>query len=220
MIITKIERQKRLQDRVNIYCDGEFAFGITDEVLLKFGLRKGDNLDPEKLASIRSAGEFSLAKQKALLLLSYRMRSEFELRSRLLEKEFQPGTVRKVVEHLRSQGMIDDLKFSRAFIHDSRLKRASGRRLLQEKLRSKGVPPEVIREVLDESFSAQEEQKMALEAARKHLSRSLISRKKTDAEKQQARIAHYLARRGFSWSVISPVLRKIFRGVQESSEVD
>ena len=53
MIVTKIERQKRNSQRVNLFLDGEFAFGIHDEVLLRSGIRKWDRLTEETLDTIR-----------------------------------------------------------------------------------------------------------------------------------------------------------------------
>ena len=41
MQITKIEVQKKKQNRFNIYINDEFAFGVDEATLLKFSLTKG-----------------------------------------------------------------------------------------------------------------------------------------------------------------------------------
>jgi regulatory protein len=212
MIVTKIERQKRNSRRANLFIDGEFAFGIHDEVLLRSGIRKGDRLTEEALQKIRESEELSLARNRALKFLSARLRTEAEVRSDLVEKEFHPGTVDRVVLHLRELRLLDDMRYARAFVHDARLRRALGRILLQKELQRKGVPQSVIQEVLAESARPEEEEDVAFRAASKLLERYRTSRKSIPPERQRARTAQFLARRGFDWQTISEVTKKLFRG--------
>src|SRR6266849_5328644 len=107
MVVTKIERQKRHPDRVNLYLDGDFTMGVHVDVLSRIGLRTGDTLTQEKLETLQSLEEFNLAKQKALRLIGRRLRSENEVRSRLLEKEFAPKIVDEVIDHLHTLRLID-----------------------------------------------------------------------------------------------------------------
>ena len=76
MVVTKIERQKRHPQRVNIFLDDEFAFGIHDAVLVKAGIAKGDRLSEDDIARLQSLQETKLAMERALRLLSHRRRSE------------------------------------------------------------------------------------------------------------------------------------------------
>src|SRR6266849_9544430 len=146
MLVTKIERQKRDPHRMNLFIDGEFVFGVQDEVLLRSGIRKGDQLSQEELETIQASGEFALAKRQALRILARRLRSEAEIRTNLLEKEFHPGTVDRVLVHLRELRLVDDLRFARACVHDMRLRRALGRIALDRQLRLRGVPRSTILE--------------------------------------------------------------------------
>lgn len=211
MIITKIERQKRHPDRVNLYLDGEFALGLHKEVIVKCGLRKGDTLSKELMEELTSREEFTLAKQKALRLINHRLRTEKEIRTKLREKEFHPSTIDEVVKYLKEIGLLDDLEFSRAYIHDTLLRKPASRKYLQQQLRSKGVGSPIIQKVLDDSITPSQEANIAQEAAEKLCKRYRASLKKLDPQKQHQRIAQNLARRGFSWAVISPILRKIFK---------
>jgi len=210
MIITKIEQQKRHPGRVNIFLDDEFAFGLHKEVVVRFGLRRGDELTKENIDRITSSEEQALAKQKALQLLHYRMRSEHELRAKLFEKEFPPEAIDPVIEELRTSGLIDDLKFARAVIHDAQLKQPTGKYRLQQKLRSKGIASSIINTVLTEIFSEDDETTAALAAAKKQLRRYSQSRKPVESQELPKRIARYLAQRGFRWSSISAALKKVF----------
>ena len=211
MIVTKIERQKRDPHRFSIYLDGEFALGVHANVLVKFGLRKGDDLDSEAIKSIQSTEELSLARRKALQLINYRMRTEKELRTKLMEKEFNPEVITIAIEQLRSMGIVDDEKFARAYVHDAHLRKPAGRRLLLQQLRLKGVQAQIIQQVLDEQTNATGEKELALQAAKKIMKRIRLSRRRIAVEKQQQRVAQFLARRGFGWDTISPVIRKLFK---------
>ena len=211
MVVTNIERQKRHAGRVNVYIDGRFAFGLNEEILLKSGLRKGDTLDRATYDALAAAEELSRAKQSGLRLLSYRMRTEKEMRGRLYEKEFPPDVIDKVVGQFLQLGLIDDREFARAFVRDARLRKPSGRRLLMQQMRLRGVPPAIIQETLAEAVSAEDEQEAALSAARKVARRYRpAGHSPLDRKKQQQRMAQFLARRGFSWSAIAPVLKTIY----------
>lgn len=211
MTITSIVRQKRDPRRLSIYIDGKFAFGIHEDVFVRQGLRKGDKLDRGAIQSIEHLEELGLARRHALRMLGYRMRTERELRTRLEEEEFDPGVVRETLAELRSMGLVDDEKFARAFLHDSQIRKPSGRRLLERQLKLKGVPQDVIRRILGEETEA-EETRRAYEAAQLMLKRFRASRKSLGPEKQERRLAQFLARRGFGWESISPVLRQMYHG--------
>ena len=210
MIITKIEKQKRHPDRVNLYVDGEFAMGVHQEVIVKYGLRKGDSISKELIEELIIHEEYTLAKQKALRLINRRQRTEKEIRSKLIEKEFHPAVVDETIKHLKSIKLINDEAFARSYIHDALLKRALSRKYLKQQLQSKGVDKLTIEKVLDENFTQDQEIKIARKAAEKLIKRYQSSLKKIEPEKQYQRIAQYLIRRGFSWTIIVPILNKIF----------
>ncbi len=212
MIVTRIERQKRNARRTNLFLDGRFAFGVDDEVLLRAGIRKGDHISEEALEKIRESEETSLAKSRALRFLTRRLRTEAELRSDLLEKEFHPRTVDRVIAELRALALIDDARFARAFVHDARLRRALGRIALRRELLRKGVPRQIILDELAAAARPDEERAVAFDAASKLLARFHSSRKPIPPAKERERTAQFLGRRGFDWEIISGVLQKLFGG--------
>ena len=88
MHITKIERQKKRSSRKSIFIDGSFAFGVSDDILLKFALHEGALLDKGTIEKIVASDHEEAAKQKALRFLAIRPRSKREIRDYLLRKEF------------------------------------------------------------------------------------------------------------------------------------
>ncbi|MDH4071249.1 MAG: RecX family transcriptional regulator, partial [Ignavibacteria bacterium] len=89
MRITRIEAQKRRPGRKSIFLDGAFAIGISDETLLRSGLRTGDSLEPEALKELQDLEEVSDARTSALRLLGRRPRSTKELTDRLRRKQYR-----------------------------------------------------------------------------------------------------------------------------------
>ena len=219
MIVTDISRQKRSSDRLNIFLDGEFAFGVHEEVLARIGIQRGDDIDRTTINAMMAEEEFNLAKLKALRLISHRKRSEKELREKLIEKEFDPHVLDRLISHLCSLGVLNDKDFARSFVHDARMKKASGSRLLDRQLRAKGISPTIIHDVFTEVLTKESEQTAALEAARKVVRRYQSSRKNIDQEKQRQRLAQFLTRRGFDWTTISPVLKELFPHKPSSARV-
>jgi len=218
MVITAIERQKKRNQRVSIFVDGKFALGIHENVLVKYGLRKGDAIDERTMRVISNDEEFNSAKDKALRLMSYRLRSEKELRERLKKEEYPAAAIDRALEHLRSLRLLDDTAFAHALVHDLILKKSAGKTLLQRELRKKGISKEIIADTLREMNDSEEEIERALNVARTLLKRYQTSRKSTEVKKQQQRITAFLMRRGFEFSIINKVTRKLFNTIPEETD--
>lgn len=210
MTITKIERQKKQAKRFNIYCDGEFTLGIHEDVLVKSGLHTGDILDKKRIEELESVEEFHLAKDKALRYISYRRRSEKEVHSKMVEKEFHPVVIDAVVAHLKNLNFINDRAFAEAYLHDAQLKKPAGAKFIRQQLLLKGISKIIIDDVLGEKLGRETEISLARQAAAKHVRRSGIIRKKEKREKQQKRLADFLARRGFAWETVFTVVKEFF----------
>ncbi len=208
MLVTRIERQKRHPDRVSVFLDGKFAFGLQADIAFTMGLRKGTELDRKTLDLLQHEEEFVLARRSALRLLGYKLRTEKELRGRLREKEFPPGTIDRVIGELGRSGLLDDEKYARAFINDMRRRKPSGRTLLRLELRRRGVSPSRADQQLRQELGADREEADAFAAARKYLRRSARSRRPVEEEKRRQRLARFLLRRGFGWPTISRILKK------------
>lgn len=210
MVITRIERQKKHKRRFSIFSNDEFILGVHEDVLIRSGLRTGDQLDKKRLEELESAEESSLARESALRLLSRRQHSEKELRTKLLEREFDPSVVDSLLSDFRNLDLLNDRRFAAACVHDILMKRPSGTRHIKQQLRLKGVNETIVEEILKEQFGRDSELSLAREAAAKHMRRYRVSGKKIERLKQQKRLADFLARRGFDWETVSSVVKEFF----------
>jgi regulatory protein len=194
--VTALEPQKRSKDRVNVYLDGEFAFGLA--VLVAAGLSVGMRLSDEKIAELRAADGLEQAHSRALDYLTYRPRSEAELRAYLDQKGYAQDVADEVLARLARVGLIDDESFAQ-FWRDNRARfRPRGRRMLSFELGQKGVASEIIEAALDDYDEAAAARSVAQEQARR------LGNLPPDVARR--RLFERLARRGFSYDLIQETL--------------
>lgn len=203
--ITRIETQKRKKSRRSVYLDGEFAFGLDQELVIKFGLHEGDLIDESELFPIIQAEEKKSAKDTAIRFLSYRARSEKEVRDKLLGKGFSEDAVASVLAELKAAGLVDDVHFAMAFVHDKMILRPMGPLLIRQELKKHGLSDSLIELAVEEAFRETTPAEVALEMAQKKLGQS----KSLDWLKAKKRLADFLYRRGFDWEVTREVLEQL-----------
>jgi regulatory protein len=203
--ISAIEPQQKDPQRVNIYLDGEFAFGLA---LITAGwLKVGQELSVEKIAALQAEDANETAYQKALHYLSYRPRSSAEVRQNLLKRNIPAAAVEATLNRLQAARLVDDQEFARAWVENRNTFRPRSKMALRAELRRKGLSDEVVEPVLEAEV---DEQALAFAAARKYAHRLsglawLEFRKK---------LGGFLARRGFSYTTLSPVVSEVWKECQ------
>jgi len=199
--ITAIELQKRDPNRVNIHLDGDYAFGLTR--ITAAWLKVGQELSEDKIASLQAEDSREQAYQQALLFLSYRTRSESEIRQNLSKHEIPLDVIERTLERLRENQLADDRQFARAWVENRNTFRPRSRRALQMELRQKGLSDEVAQLALE----GLDEEALAYEAGLKK-ARRLRSEEWNGFRKK---LSEHLARRGFPYSVIASVVSRIWK---------
>ncbi len=209
MRITKIEPQKRRPGRKNVFADGQFVAGVSDETLLRLALRTGDEIGPETLKALRQTEELFHAKGVALRYLSSRPRTERELRDKLREKEFADDEIARTIGDLREAGLVNDGEFARMFIRDALALKPVGKSVLRRKLLLLGVEKSLVDEAIEEGFAQVDMHGIVLEAARRFLAKSTKARHNEDPRKKRARLTSFLLRRGYPWDVVRPIISSL-----------
>lgn len=197
--ITALRFQQRNRDRVNVYLDGAFAFGLPAVVAAR--LRVGQSLNEEEIQGLQGSDTVERAYERALNFLSYRPRSEAEVRSALRRKGFAEEAIESVVGRLTRAGLLNDAEFARYWVENRAQFRPRGVRALRYELRGKGIADAVISEELDRVDEERSARGSAESAARRfaHLPAPEFRRK----------LGAYLARRGFSFTVIQPLVEEL-----------
>ena len=204
-IITKIESQKKRDDRVNIYVDEKFFMAIYKELVFTFNLKKGDNIDEEYLKKILKDEMFLKGKNKALNILSKASQSEKKIREKLNE-DFEEDTVDDVIDFLKKYNFINDGELASKIVNTNVNLNKYGKNKIKQNLYNKGIEKSAIDEAISEiDYNAEFEN--ALYLAQKRYDRV----KNEDPKKAYAKIANHLAYKGFNYDIIKSVLNKIFK---------
>ena len=187
--ITALEQQKRNKDRVSVFLDGEYSFGLTLEAAA--GLRVGQELTDEAIAQIKDRETLVRARQSAFRFVSYRPRSVAEVRRNLLSKEYDETIVEMIINDLIEREYLDDEAFAAYWVEQRQTFKPRSRLALRHELYEKGVPRDVIARVVD----TVDESKAADRAAEKRAHRWSDYTREAFQEKMIA----YLRRRGFNY---------------------
>ncbi len=209
--ISAIEPQQNNPRRINLYLDGEFAFGLSTFVAA--WLQVGQELSDEKIAELKNEDEGESAYQKAIHYISYRPRSSEEVRQNLAKRGIPQDKVEETLTRLQQAGQVDDLSFAQAWVENRNTFHPRSKSALRSELRRKGLEDEVVSSVLDEHV---DEQALVIAAARKY-ARRLSGSEWVDFRKK---LSGYLSRRGFSYSTLSPVVSEVWKEIQTADDGD
>lgn len=208
MIITSIKRQKKRRNRVSVFLDGEFAFGMNEDAVFRFGLCKGMTLDESLRKEVEEFDNSVQARLNAERFIAVRMRSEREVRQRLHRQGFPDDTIEETIAVFRRVNLLDDAEFARMWVRDRLALRPRSSAMLRRELRTKGVTDEVADQVLKEAFEVTEDADVARALAetycRKHPN--------IEGEVLKRRLASFLQRKGYTYSLVYDVVKEFVGG--------
>ena len=199
MRIDRIEASKHKRGRVLVFLEDGACLKITEQELLDFGLRSGDELDEETLKRLKEAGGVSNVKASAADLIGKRAMSRRDLERKLQEKGASEAESRYAAEWLEAIGAINDAEYA-ALLARHCADLGYGPQRVREKLYEKGVPRELWEDAVDTLPDP-------AEAIDRFLERKLRGR--TPDKKEKKRLPDALLRRGFSWSDVRAGLNRL-----------
>ncbi|OGY23001.1 MAG: hypothetical protein A2172_03650 [Candidatus Woykebacteria bacterium RBG_13_40_15] len=205
--ITLIEPQKKNKERTNIFLDGQFSFGLSLALVYEKKLTIGQVLTEQQIADLVQADQVEKLTNKALRFLSFRPRSEKEIRDSLFlaekrkrkeeKSEIESGnyekSVDKVVDKLKKLDQIDDSEFARWWVEQRARFNPRGNPIVRGELFKKGINKEIIDEVLNKEG----EEELAL----KFLEKKKQLLKRMDEGEIKTKMTQILVRRGFTWEI-------------------
>ncbi|MCK9504887.1 MAG: RecX family transcriptional regulator [Porticoccaceae bacterium] len=203
--ITSIKVQKHNQQRVSIYLDGEYAFGLSRFVAT--WLSPGQKLTSADIDRLREEDSYEIAFQKALAFINHRPRSVGETRLRLQEKGFSDALVEVTLQRLIEKNWLNDLDFARQWIENRNAFRPRSKRLLAYELRLKGIADNTITQALENY--ADDEDRMAFKAGLKK-AQQCSQETRPDFTKK---VGGYLSRRGFYHATVRNAIDRLWEVV-------
>jgi regulatory protein len=206
MNITDIKGQRNRKHRFSIYIDGKYKFSLDYDTLVRSDLYIGSEIDDASIERLELKDEYARARDYLYSLLSYRDRSEYEARKRLLEKGFNRTVVEEVIDHFKKSGTIDDRRFATAWLDSVLKNRPLGRMRAEYELRAKKVDEKIINEVCEKLLGLEKE----AEIARRVCEKRMLILKEYPSEVAKQRLWRYLKNRGFSFDIIQELMKECF----------
>lgn len=204
--ITALQTQKRNRQRVNVFLDGEFAFGLAR--IVAAWLQVGQEISEEKINQLKAEDALEVAYQRSIKLIHYRPRSITEVRKNLLDHDTSEEITEIVIKRLVDHKLLDDAQFAQTWVENRSEFRPRGRRALEFELKQHGVDPEII----ERSLEAVDEEALAYQAAQKKARKI----KKLDFQEFRKKMYPYLAQRGFYYDVISITTEQVWKELQST----
>jgi regulatory protein len=201
--ITALCFQKRNKDRVNVYLDGQFAFGLA--AIEAARLEVGQTLGDADIARLQQQDEIERAYERALNFLSYRPRSEAEVR-RSLHGKNEEQVIDVVDELLARAGLLNDREFARYWVENRLQFKPRGARALRQELWEKGISDAIVDETL-EGFDEEDAARVVAEDGARRMTR-------LEPGDFRRKLSAYMARRGFSYAVIEPLVEEMLEAVR------
>lgn len=213
MRITALEQQAHNPERVSLYLDGTFALGISAELMLKMNLHLDQELSAADLEQLKSEEARQQAVERAINYLSFRPRSQAEVRRYLRKKETPPDIIEAVLERLQRLDYVNDRSFASFWVENRERFNPRGAQALRNELRMKGVEREVVEEMVDD----EQDEELALRAASRKAA-LLLQTPGIDYSTFRNRLGGFLQRRGFSYEIVARVVRALWQEHQDAQD--
>lgn len=192
--ISRLVAGKKNPGRINVYLDGVFAFALSLDEVVKNGLKKGKELTDDQVKVLKKTDALNWVYAKILNFLSFRPRTEFEVRTRLKKYDVTDAiSTDWIINKLTDQGYLSDFSFAKWFVESRTHNRPRSKRHLTSELRARGVDISIINQVLTETDET-------------HSLEQLIAKKRTLS---RDKLLQYLLRRGFKYDLVQAKLDEL-----------
>ena len=173
--------------------DGQQTSYITEDTIVRFMLSKDKVVSKEELIEIQGFAQFSYGKNLALYHLSFKTRTEKEVREYLDKYDIEDTIASQVIANLKEDNWINDHQYAYSIINANQLSGDKGPYVLAQKLAQKGVAKSTIDDVLKIFDFSEIAQRIAEKLLKKYTG-------KLPARGLQDKIIQNMTNKGFSYS--------------------
>ena len=186
--------------KCKVFLEGDFAFVLYKSEAARFHIEEGNDLPAKTYEMIEEEILLKRARDRALYLLQSQGRTQPEMIKKLKDDGYSQSVTERVLSFLQEYHFIDDNAYTENYIHVNKGRKS--KRQITYELQQKGVDRDQIRQMLEENPVDEEETVRAL------LKKKTGGRIPED-KKEIQKLAAFLGRKGFSFEVISRVLRDV-----------
>ena len=198
MHIKEVKPSQRKKGRFLVVLEDETILRVTEEELLRFGLRAGEELEAEALEALQKSARTSQVKARAAGMIGRRALSKSELQRRLVRGGAAESDAQAAADWLEDIGAVDDPAYAAAVVRDYG-RRGYGPAKVRQELQRRGVP----RELWDEALAELPDSGDILDDLIRRRCRGDLS-----DPRELKRVSDGLMRRGFSWSQVRAALSR------------
>lgn len=201
MIIQKIEFNDK-KDKFVIETDTKESFLLSYNDFEKFKIHNEMIIDDELYTHLLNISKFGEAFEISLNFLSYKLRTEKEIITKLKSKKFSAEIIDEVITKLKNLDLLDDYNYSKIFINDKiNLTNYSKRRIIND-LYQKGIDKKIYEDYLEEVFGYNMELDKATLIVETKIN---IWKEKYEGYELKNKIVTFLLQKGFSYDVAKQI---------------
>ena len=155
--------------------------------------------------NIEERENFKKAQKRTFKYLSYRERSEKEVRDYLNRKDFPNDVIDAIIIKFKEWGYLNNERFARLWVQS---RANSGRRgpiLVKKELQNKGISSSLIEGIISEEYDSGREHETAYNLLQKRIRRY----QDEEFQKLKIRLSQYLQRKGFRYYTIKRVVDEV-----------
>ena len=201
MIITGVEKSKD-KGMLRVFIDDNYSFSIPEQDYINNKLYEGMTISEEQLSVIRDKVLVNAAREKAVIYLTYRDRSESEILTKLIDAGFDANVAQNAVNELRTIGYLDDTRYAMKYLSERMRTKALSKKSLGFELKNKGIDEEIIEKALSE-FEIDDYEVALREGKRK------FGKYNLDDNKIEQKAYRFLLHRGFSYEIVNKVIKEM-----------
>lgn len=204
MQVTNISYSKS-KEVFEVVFEDETKLLLNYNIFEKYKVSVDMDFSENEIQEMKYFSDIERAKSRAINYITGKLKTKYEVRLKLKEKDFTEDIIDEVIDILEKEEYLNDRLYCEVFIEDKKQLNGYGKNKIKSLLIQKGVSKSVFEDFLDE-FEYEEEFDNALKMGIKKL--NLLSNEE-DVFKKKQKLINYLAYRGFSFDVINDVLREI-----------
>jgi len=204
MQVTNISYSKS-KEVFEVVFEDETKLLLNYNIFEKYKVSVDMDFSENEIQEMKYFSDIERAKSRAINYISGKLKTKYEVRLKLKEKDFTEDIIDEVIDILEKEEYLNDRLYCEVFIEDKKQLNGYGKNKIKSLLIQKGVSKSVFEDFLDE-FEYEEEFDNALKMGIKKL--NLLSNEE-DIFKKKQKLINYLAYRGFSFDCINDVLREI-----------
>lgn len=143
--------------------------------------------------------------EKTLRFLSFRPRSEKEIKDYLTKKKSNDLETKKIIEKLKEHKFLNDEEFAKWWVEQRTRVKPRADRVIKFELAQKGIEKEIIDNILPKDLESDLKKALGLAEIRMRRLEKIEDRKKV-----YEKLARFLASKGFNYDIIKEVIDRTF----------